>query len=129
MSNTNHDDKPKEEIKLKMENKKDGDDVTDKVSKLRHSAEQSLENIKNTAESVKEYSLLIQETAKAVRESGAIPEFVKAIREVSSMIYELSKEIREGVKEKESENGDDVVDKAKSLAKDTIQSAKKQLKS
>jgi methyl-accepting chemotaxis protein len=50
--------------------------------------------IKNIAENIKDYSVMVSKTTKTLRESGTIPEIAKAIREVAFAVRETAKEIQ-----------------------------------
>lgn len=63
------------------------------------SAENTVKTIREVAENIRQYSVIIKETTKAVRKSGAIPELAGVILEVASAVRDTAKEIRETTKD------------------------------
>ncbi len=87
-------------------------------------AEKTVKTIKDVAENIKLCSVMMRDTTKTIRESGAIPELAETIREVASAVRDTAKDIRQTARElKESGTIDDTaraVEETKSAAHDTI---------
>lgn len=60
---------------------------------------QTVEALQNISKNIRGYSLKMKETMKALRESGAIPEFAEAIREGSFAVRDTVNDINETTKE------------------------------
>ena len=59
------------------------------------SAEETVGTIQNISKNIRDYSLLMRETMKTIRESGAIPEMAEAIREGSFAVRDTVKDIND----------------------------------
>lgn len=62
-------------------------------------ADETVAKIQHASRNIKEYSYLMRNTVKTVRESGAIPELVDAIREASFALRDTVNEINQTTKE------------------------------
>ena len=75
---------------------------------------------------VKDYTAIVRETGKALQESGAIPEFSSAVREVAQVLCISAKEISKALNElKSSQVKNDSVEsvkKIKEISAETVQS-------
>ena len=57
------------------------------------------ETFKDVASTIREYAIMARETSKALRESGAIPELVVAVREIASVVRDIAAEVKETSRE------------------------------
>jgi methyl-accepting chemotaxis protein len=84
------------------------------------SAEKTIETIKEVAEKIRKYSVMMRETTKTVRQSGAIPEIAEAIREAVFAVRDTTKDIHQTAKELK-ESG--VIDETARAIKETRRTA------
>ena len=62
-------------------------------------AKETVETIKNISKNIRDYSHMMRDTMKTLRESGAIPEMAEAIREGSFAVRDTVKDINETAQE------------------------------
>lgn len=62
-------------------------------------ADETVAKIQHASKNIKEYSYLMKNTVKTIRESGAIPELADAIREASFALRDTVNEINQTTKE------------------------------
>ncbi len=69
------------------------------AEEARRATLQRVETFKDTASTIREYAIMARETSKALRESGAIPELVVAVREIASVTRHIAAEVKETSRE------------------------------
>ncbi len=88
------------------------------------SAKETVETIQNISKNIRDYSHMMRETMKTLRQSGAIPEMAEAIREGSFAVRDTVKDINETTQELKN-NG--VVVDAASAVEYALKSAERSL--
>ena len=83
-------------------------------------ANQTVETIQNISKNIREHSLQMRQTMKTLRESGAIPEIVLAIRDGSFAVRDIAKDISETTQELKK-NG--TIHETASAVENTLKSA------
>ncbi len=63
------------------------------------SAQEAVENIQNISKNIQDYSLLMRDTVRTIRESGVIPQIAEVIRVTTFAVRDTAKEINEATQE------------------------------
>jgi methyl-accepting chemotaxis protein len=89
-------------------------------------ADETVAKIQHASKNIKEYSYLMRNTVKTVRESGAIPELVDAIREASFALRDTVNEINQTTKEihKKGTVTDNAIDSTIISVEDSVNTVK-----
>lgn len=89
------------------------------------SAQEAVGNIQNISKNIQDYSLLMRDTVRTIRESGVIPQIAEAIRVTTFAVRDTAKEINEATQELKK-NG--IVGDAASAVETTLKSAEESIK-
>jgi len=89
------------------------------------SAQEAVGNIQNISKNIQDYSLLMRDTVRTIRESGVIPQIAEVIRVTTFAVRDTAKEINNATQELKR-NG--VVGDTASAVETTLKSAEESIK-